>query len=90
MFKQKLVLNDKQTEIIEWMIVHAHHTALETWQMLFSERNSREPDRCIAYYDNLNSIQKADVELVVARYFNLHAKGIGVKKSYKDLLYVEK
>lgn len=68
-------LNAKQHDIIGWMINHPNYdtiygsTALATWQLLFRQRESDYPDKVIGYYDNLTSQEKADVELVVARYF---------------------
>lgn len=82
--KEQMVINDKQREIIEWMIAHGYHSALTTWKLL--------PNKYIALYDSLNPIQKADVELIVARHFAISVRKLGGKRNtnYEDLLYVEK
>lgn len=71
-FKKKIKLNEKQKEILMWLIHHQQLTAYSTWELLFNERKGKYPDRCIAYYDDLSPKEKAEVELIIARYFALH------------------
>lgn len=80
-----LNLNKEQQELIQWLTRHKQQTALETWNLLFRERESENPDRCIAYYDALTPPEKAEVELVIARFFTLlYAQGTAL--SYRHVM----
>ena len=85
--KKRIQLNNKQREIIEWLIRHRKETAYSTWVSLFNERKSEYPDRCIAYYDGLSTKEKTDVELIIARYFSKYVnnRSLTVRQVFKDL-----
>lgn len=86
--KKKMNLSKQQNEIIQWLLHHRQETAYSTWQLLFGERDGKYPDRCIAYYDELSTKEKSDVELIIARYYALLFQNKN-KLKIKDLAYEE-
>jgi len=67
----EIVLSNEQKEILKWLFHHTGHTALDTWLMLFGERNNKYPDHCIKLYDELPIKEKQELEFVFAKYYYL-------------------
>lgn len=79
--KRNFDLSETQKEILTWLLYHQRITAYSTWKLLFDERNSNNPDKCIAYYDSLSPKEKAEVELIISRYFFLYWGDKGLSSS---------
>lgn len=96
--KEKILLSEKQMELLQWLCRHIDPfkpTAYRTWELLFNERNSHLPDKCIAIYDELTIEEKVEVELIFARfvavalYHRNDSKIINAQKCLESLAYKE-
>ncbi|MBG9732261.1 hypothetical protein ABD87_22820 [Lysinibacillus sphaericus] len=68
--EKKIKLTEKQRLLLEWLCRHGGYndTANSIWQMLLNERLSKQPDECVAIYDEMDRKEKIEVELIFARY----------------------